>query len=124
MNPWQRRQDGYQDECRVRDTHQRPKPPGRHTEGMKKEDVNRGDPPPVEEMDDEADDLSSVTITGDHGPEYQGRIHTGEVERLTGPKHRGEQARRQQSPQQHVTDMHDRLFPSGLAARRCVLLNP
>jgi hypothetical protein len=124
MNPWQRRQDGNQDECRVRDTHQRPKPPGRDTEGMKKQDVDRGDPPPVEEMDDEADDLSPVTITGDHGPEYQGRIHTGQVERLTRPKDRGEQARREQSPQQHVTDMHDRLFPFGLAARRCVLLNP
>jgi hypothetical protein len=46
------------------------------------------------------------------------------VERLTRPKDRGEQARREQSPQQHVTDMHDRLFPFGLAARRCVLLNP
>jgi hypothetical protein len=91
---------------------------------MKKQDVDRGDPPPVEEMDDEADDLSPVTITGDHGPEYQGRIHTGQVERLTRPKDRGEQARREQSPQQHVTDMHDRLFPFGLAARRCVLLNP
>lgn len=68
-------------------------------------------------MNHKADNLGPIPIGGHYGPEEQRRIHTGEMQRLAGSQQGRQQPGCKKPPEQHVTDMHDRLFLTHLPRR-------
>jgi len=107
MHAWQRGEDCDENKRRMRDTHQRPQPPCRHSKGMEKKHIDEGDPPAIEKMYDETDDLGSVAVGRHHGSKQEGGIHAGQVQRLPGPEECGQEPGSEQSPEQRIADVHD-----------------
>jgi hypothetical protein len=103
------RKNGDQDKRGVRDSHQGSQPPRGYPERVEEEDVNRCDPPTVEKVYDKADDFGAVTIGRDHRPKQESNIHARKVQRMAGAEQRRQETGGEQSPEQHVADMHERL---------------
>src|SRR5688500_2314954 len=90
MQAWERGEDGHQDKSRMRHPHQSSEPPCSHAECMEEEHVDERNPPAVNKVNNEPDDLRPITIGRDHRSEDEGDIHPCEMQCMTRPKNGGQ----------------------------------
>src|SRR5688572_2884912 len=95
-------QSGREQEHAMQESQQRAKPPGRHPNARKEQEVQHREAPAADRVDQEADDRRPISIRREERSDQERQAQARQAEALAALEDRRHRDRRYQAPQQKL----------------------